>query len=186
MAGEVADQPGFWASLGDNALTRAWATAMDRHLIGPVERMGMDDEVMRQKMAAMVADRLPDDGKLSVAQLKALGVLKGEAANAEALQAALGSAGDARRHLGDQAYTLMLERATPRDRIGQAAALLADGRTGFTHRGDDVRQFLLGSPVAAYSAVTAGGALATQAGIDGYEWLMAQQQAEKESQLPLA
>ncbi|WP_143593715.1 hypothetical protein [Synechococcus sp. 1G10] len=44
---------------------------------------------------------------------------------------------------------------------------------------------LLGSPVAAYSAVTAGGALGTKAVMDLYRYLQEDQQAQKEGQLPL-
>ena len=85
-------------------------------------------------------------------------------------------------NVGDQAYTVIGEYSTPRSRQGEVAAMLADGRIGLTESGDVMRQFGLGSPVAAYAGV-GGGALLGAHAVN--ELLQAQQRAQKESQLPL-
>ena len=172
--------------LGDNALTRSWAETMDRHVITPVEGMVLGDEDLRQQLAKVVRERTPDDGVLSEVQLRAFDLLKGEPANRPALQQVVAAAEDQALEVGGQALATIEKFGTPRSRLQEAASLLADGRVGLTETGDYVRQFGLGSPVAAYSAVAAGGALATQAGIDAYDWWLAQQQqASKDAQLPL-
>ena len=172
--------------LGDNALTRSWAETMDRHVITPVEGMVLGDEDLRQQLAKVVRERTPESGVLTPQQLKAFELLKGGAGDGQALQASISAEERPVMAVGDQALGLMQSAGTPRNRLQETAALLADGRVGLTETGDYVRQFGLGSPVAAYSAVAAGGALATQAGIDAYDWWLAQQQqASKDAQLPL-
>ena len=172
--------------LGDNALTRSWAETMDRHVITPVEGMVLGDEDLRQQLAKVVRERTPDDGVLSEVQLRAFEALKGAPVNRDALQGVVSAAEEPSIKVGGQALATIEKFGTPRNRLQEAASLLADGRVGLTETGDYVRQFGLGSPVAAYSAVAAGGALATQAGIDAYDWWLAQQQqASKDAQLPL-
>jgi hypothetical protein len=167
--------------LGDNALTRSWAGTMDRHVITPVEGMVLGDKDLRQQLAKVVRERTPDDGVLSEDQLRAFDLLKGEPANRAGLQQAVAAAEDHALEAGGQALSAIEKFGTPRSRLQEAASLLADGRKGLTETGDYVRQFGLGSPVAAYSAVAAGGALATQAGIDAYYWWLAQQQQQQAS-----
>jgi hypothetical protein len=172
--------------LGDNALTRSWAETVDRHVITPVEGMVLSDEDLRQQLAKVVRERTPDDGVLSEDQLRAFEALKGAPVNQGALQDAVSAAEEPSIKVGRQALATIADFNTPRSRMQDAAGLLANGRTGLTETGDYVRQFGLGSPVAAYSAVAAGGALATKAGLDAYDWWLAQQQqASKDAQLPL-
>lgn len=171
--------------LGDNALTRSWAETVDRHVITPVEGMVMGDEDLKLKLAKVVRERTPENGVLTPQQLKAFELLKG-APLADGFQARIGESENPVTAVGDQAHGFIDTYATPRSRQQEVAALLADGRVGLTETGDYVRQFGLGSPVAAYSAVAAGGALATKAGLDAYDWWLAQQQqASKDAQLPL-
>ena len=97
------------------------------------------------------------------------------------------AAPDRNKYVLDQAAAAISKYGADRGRLMEVFDQIpSDGRTGLTKTGDYVRQFGLGSPVAAYSAVAAGGALATQAGIDAYDWWLAQQQqASKDAQLPL-
>jgi hypothetical protein len=172
--------------LGDNALTRSWALTMDRGVISPIERSVLNDGDLKQQVSKLVRERTPDNGVLSEDQLKAFDLLKGAPGNREALQQAVSGAEDSFLEAGGQALSAINKFETPRSRMQEVAGLLADGRVGLTEAGDYWRQFGLGSPVAAYAAVGAGGALATKAAMDGYAWWMAQQQqAQKESQLPL-
>ncbi len=166
----------------DNPLTRSWAQTMDRHVIGPVERRFLSDEDLSQQVSKLVRERTPDNNVLSEQQLQAFDLLKGSPGNRERLQQAVSAAADPRMNVGDQAYTVIGENATPRSRQGEVAAMLADGRIGLTESGDVMRQFGLGSPVAAYAGV-GGGALLGAHAIN--ELLQAQQRAQKESQLPL-
>jgi hypothetical protein len=171
--------------LGDNALTRSWAETVDRHVITPVEGMVLGDEDLKLQLAKVVRERTPENGVLTPQQLKAFELLKG-APLADGFQARISEFENPVAAVGDQAHGVIDAYATPRSRQQEVAALLADGRVGLTETGDYVRQFGLGSPVAAYSAVAAGGALATQAGLDAYDWWLAQQQqASKDAQLPL-
>jgi len=173
--------------LSDNALTRSWRETMDRHVISPVERMMINDADMQKGVAMMVADRLPADGALGPEQIRAIEALKGgsfDVERANALIAEKNSREDAMDLIASMANNVMTDDYS-RDRASRAAEALINGRTGLTAFGDDMRQLGLGSPVAAYSAVTAGGATGTVAAMQAYDWLMAQQQAQKESQLPV-
>ena len=174
--------------LGDNALTRSWQDSMDRYVISPVERMVVSDEVMRERTAQIVGSRLPADGRLSLAQVRAMEALKGGKVNVDLANAAIAESAS-RDDAVSTAATLasnLMQDSYSRDRAAMAAAELIDGRTGLTNAGDDMRQLWLGGPVAAYSAVGAGTALGVAGGMRAYDWWMSQQQqAEKEKQLPL-
>jgi hypothetical protein len=174
--------------LGDNALTRSWADSMDRYVISPVERMVVSDEVMRERVAQMVGSRLPVDGRLSSAQIRAMEALKGGAVNVDLANAVIAQ-GASRDDAVSTAATLasnLMQDSYSRDRASRAASELIDGRTGLTDVGDDMRQFWVGGPVAAYSAVGAGTALGVAGGLEAYDWWVSQQQqAEKDKQLPL-
>jgi hypothetical protein len=173
--------------LGDNALTRSWAESVDNAVIRPVERMAVDDEGLKTAIYNQIARLTPDAGGLSEKQLQLLSAIKGSPANAELLNAHLATAPDRRKFVLDQGYSL-IENAKPsrEQMLGVFDQIASDGRTGLTKAGDYVRQFGLGSPVAAYSAVTAGGAMGAAAAMEAYDWWMAQQQqAQKDAQLPL-
>ncbi len=182
MAGSPGIRERVLGYVMDNPLTRSWAQTMDRHVIGPVERRFLNDEDLARQVSKLVRERTPDNNVLSEQQLQAFDLLKGVPANRERLQQAVSAAADPRMNVGDQAYTVIGEYSTPRSRQGEVAAMLADGRTGLTDDGDVMRQFGLGSPVAAYAGV-GGGALLGAHAVN--ELLQAQQRAQKESQLPL-
>jgi len=173
--------------LADNALTRSWAESVDSAVIRPVERMVVDDEGLKTAVYNQIARLTPAAGGLSEKQLQLLSAIKGSPANAELLNAHLAMAPDRRRFVLDQGYSLIENVKPSREQmLGVFDQIPSDGRTGLTKAGDYVRQFGLGSPVAAYSAVTAGGAMGTAAAMEAYDWWMAQQQqAQKDAQLPL-
>jgi hypothetical protein len=174
--------------LGDNALTRSWRESMDRYVISPVERMTISDADLQARVAMMVADRLPANGALGPEQIRAIEALKGgsfDVERANTLIAGSPSREDAMNRIASMANNVMTDDYS-RERASHAAAALADGRTGLTDFGDDMRQLGVGSPVAAYSAVIGGGAMGTAAAIQAYDWWQSQQQqAQKERQLPL-
>ena len=174
--------------LSDNALTRSWAQSVDGAVIRPVEKMVVDDEQLQRGVYNQIARLTPDEGGLSDLQLQLLSSIKGSPANAALLNEHLAQAPDRREFVRDQAYTLMEMKKPSRQQIlGLLDQVPTDGRTGISEAGDVMRQFGLGSPVAAYSAVIAGGAMGTAAAIEAYDyWMAQQQQAAKESQLPLA
>jgi len=194
MAGRKAADPGIVEAIGsflaDNALTRSWRETMDRHVISPVERMYVSDEDLTDGVRTMVRDAMPDDGKLSDRQIQALGILKGDGFNREVdepkMREWIENAVNPGLEADSAAASVMKAYDTSREAKLRASELFIDGRVGLTEAGNNMRQFGLGSPVAAYSAVTAGGAMGTAAAMEAYDWWMAQQQqAQKDAQLPL-
>lgn len=182
--------------LSDNALTRSWAETMDRAVITPVELQFVQEMPPRDRFNAFATRLMHDDGRLNdrgVAFLDAARTGQGDTPEkrAQMLQLfdALAAEGGDKVTIEDRVLGGLYEVASRAEGEGLRRGLdvLAprNGTAGYTELGRQMRQFGLGSPVAAYSAVTAGGAMGTAAAMEGYNWLMAQQQAEKESQLPL-
>jgi hypothetical protein len=173
------------AFLSDNALTQSWAQTMDRHVITPLEQMGYGDDELRNRAAVRLAELNAQrpDGKERM--LKVLEQVKGGPLNEGYVEKVNGAEFPVGM-LRDQVYSVMADRETPRAEVSQLLEPYIDGRTGLSTDWDQMRQLGLGGPVAAYSAVTAGGAMATAAGLKAYDWWLAQQQqAEKDSQLPV-
>lgn len=170
--------------LSDNPLTHSWRDSVGG-AINWGERQLMSDEDLRNTIGSVVK-KATVDGQISDEQLAVLSRLKGEPvdrATVETLAAAHPEGvaqymGQAARGFADtrglDRGTLKTELASiqgPLQQNSEWAGMLASAAT---------------HPVAAYSAVGAGGALATAGGMAAYDWWMAQQQqAEKEGQLPL-
>ncbi|MCE2839631.1 MAG: hypothetical protein LW834_22240 [Cyanobium sp. 49614_E6] len=179
--------------LGDNALTRSWAETVDRHVITPVELQFVKEMPDRDRFRAMASRLMADGGRLNEQGLEFVDAVRhGHGDTPETRQAMLGlfkqdvdqphSEDVSLRLLGD----LALKAEGEGLRKGLDVLAPRDGRNGYTEVGRQMRQWGLGSPVAAYSAVTAGGAMGTAAAIEAYDWWMAQQQQEqKDAQLPL-
>ena len=171
------------AFLGDNALTNSWRESIGSG-VNWVERQAASDEDLRRVIGNAALHRHQGDG-ISDEDFALLERLKGEAIDREALvqkQAASGLPVDRYVGAAAQMYVKDVERA----RLQALAAELQGPRNQASQGGLWTAE-VLGHPVAAYSAVTAGGALATAAGLEAYDWWMAQQQqAQKESQLPLS
>lgn len=188
MAQRMAGSPGIrervMGFLGDNAYTRAWSKGVDSGVITPVELAMMkgwpEEERMGQVMKRMTGPdgQLTDQGQgLLDHVVRSLDDGAGKGEKVRGLMS--GKSGDELAYvLGEAAKKLEGEQL--REAMGLAA--LRDGVVGYTAAGDTARQFVLGTPAAAYGLPLAGAGLAAW-GV--HDVLAAQQQAEKESQLPL-
>lgn len=176
--------------LGDNALTRSWAETMDRHVITPVELQFVKEMPPDDELNAMAAKLLGSNGQLNERGREFLSATRmGHDDPPGRMEEMLGLISQQ----GNEDATLRVLRkaasAARGEGLKKSLDVLAprDGRNGYTEGGRQMRQFGLGSPVAAYSAVTAGGAMGTAAALQAYDWWLAQQQQEqKESQLPVS
>jgi hypothetical protein len=176
--------------LSDNALTRSWAETVDRHVITPVELQFVKEMPPEDELNALAAKLLGQNGQLNErgrdflnatrmghndppGRMEEMLELISQQENEDATLRVLRKAASTAKGEG---LRKSLDVLAPRD-----------GRNGYTETGRQMRQFGLGSPVAAYSAVTAGGAMGTAAAMQAYDWWLSQQQQEqKESQLPLS
>jgi hypothetical protein len=175
--------------LGDNALTRSWAETMDRHVITPLELPFVKEMPPEEELNALAAKLLGENGQLNDRGREFLAATR---IGHDDPPEQMGQLLEAIRDRGNEEYTLGVLRGlagkAKGDGLKKSLDVLAprDGRNGYTEMGRQMRQFGLGSPVAAYSAVTAGGAMGTAAAMQAYDWWMSQQQqGQKESQLPL-
>lgn len=180
--------------LGDNALTRSWAETMDRGVITPIELQFVKEMPPKERFNAM-ATRLMDDkaqfNERGLAFIDAVRMGKGDSPELrQQILSLLAERG--RSEHGDelmlQGLWDMAQKAEGKG-LKKGLDVLAprDGVNGYTELGRQMRQMGLGSPVAAYSAVTAGGALGTAGAIEAYDWWLAQQQQQqKDSELPLS
>jgi len=168
--------------LADNALTRSWAESVDKAVITPAELMFVK-EIPERKRFLVLSDHLVDDshslnenGKRYVST--ALEQAKPENAQAviDFISSFEGDHAAIRNRLFD-----VSDKANP-SLYPRLLDILAsrNGIVGLSDAGDIMRQLGIGSPVAAYSAVTAGGAMGTAAAIEGYKWLQQQQQQENQ------
>jgi len=170
--------------LGDNALTRSWADSVGNS-VNWVERQVVDDDELRQVIANGVARKQTGD-VVSDEVLAQLQRIKGGPIDRAVLDGLMAEhqAGPA-DYIGNAARGYAEQSGLSRDRLKQLAAEQQGSQSQRTQAGQWTST-LLGHPVMAYSAVTAGGALGTAAGLKAYDWWLAQQQqAQKDSQLPL-
>jgi hypothetical protein len=174
------------AFLSDNALTRSWQGTLNRHVLGPLERMTVGDEVLREALPGMVAEVSPWQGRLSDEQVQALQALKGAEVNVPGVEEVVRAASDPAQKVKDQVVGLMNGYNPDREAQLRAAQVLMDRRNRGIQEGWSQARTVLGSPPVAYSLVGAGGAMGTAAAMQAYDWWMSQQQqGQKESQLPL-
>ncbi len=174
--------------LGDNPLTRSWQGSVGG-AVNWAERQVLGDEDLKQLIGNVVAQGHSGD-VVSDEVLSRLERIKGSAIDRNAFDAAMAShPGGAQDLIGRQAVTYATNAGLGRDQLKALAAELQGPQNQRTDAGLWANT-LLGHPVAAYSAVTAGGALGTAGAMEAYDWWLAsqqelQQQAQKESQLPL-
>ncbi len=179
--------------LSDNALTRSWAETVDRHVITPVELQFVKEMPEQGRFDAFATRLMADGGQLNDRGIEFVDAVRhGQGDTPEKRQALLGLLEQQTKENAPEQRVLqvMHDLASKAEGEGLRKGLdvLAprDGRNGYTEVGRQMRQWGLGSPVAAYSAVTAGGAMGAAAAIEAYDWWMAQQQQEqKDAQLPL-
>ena len=170
--------------LSDNPLTHSWRDSVGG-AINWGERQLMSDEDLRNTIGSVVK-KATVDGQISDEQLRTLSQLKGSPIDRQELEAmAAQHEMEMGEYLGQAAKRYMDKRQLGRDELkGHLAAI-----QGPLQQNSEWAGMLASAathPVAAYSAVGAGGALATAGGMAAYDWWMAQQQqAEKEGQLPL-
>jgi len=165
--------------LADNALTRSWAESVDKAVITPAELMlvkGIPDDDRFFALSDYLVDgshRLNEQGRRYLST--ALEQTSPEKAHeiAEFINS-LDHPVRIRQSL------LSLSNRVDPSIHPKLLDILANrkGSTGLSDAGDIMRHLGIGSPVAAYSAVTAGGAMGTAAAIEGYKWLQQQQQQE--------
>jgi len=166
--------------LANNALTRSWAESVDKAVITPAELMfvkGIPDDNRLFALIDYLVDgshRLNEQGRRYVST--ALEQTSPEIAHktVEYINS-LSDPVDMREHL------VALPRKVDPSIHPKLLDILANrkGVAGLSDAGDIMRHFGIGSPVAAYSAVTAGGAMGTAAAIEGYKWLQQQQQQQE-------
>ena len=179
--------------LGDNGYTRAWSEGVDRNVITPVELQFVNEMPPVQQFNAFATRMLDGNAQLNergTAFVDAVRYGKGDSPEMrQTVLDALNGLGqgdgslEAREMavLGGLRYAAQKAEGEAMKR-GLDALAPRDGRNGYTELGRQMRQYGLGSPVAAYGLPAAGIGLA---GWGIHDVLAAQQQAEKESQLPL-
>lgn len=169
--------------LSDNPLTHSWRDSVGG-AINWGERQLMSDEDLRNTIGNVVEKGTTGD-RISDEQLRTLSELRGSPIDRQELEAmAAQHEVELGEYLGQAARKYMDRSEMGRDAL---KARLAAIQGPLQQNSDWAHGLALAAthPVAAYSAVGAGGALATAGGMAAYNWWMAQQQAQKESQLPL-
>lgn len=192
MAGEVTQQPGFWQSLGDNGYTRGWSE-MAARVLSPLDRMMASDVELREALAKSFGtapagvDIAAHRGGLLDA-LDPSGGLKGryESKGEAAIEKSMAKAQAGGMPLTpEQAAELLLrdKLAAKVDREALLAGMQQYGPGLPVSTPGQWAHAALGNPAAAYALPLGGAGLAAW-GL--HDVMAAQQQAERESQLPLA
>ena len=171
--------------LSDNPLTHSWRDSVGG-AINWGERPVMSDEDLRAHIGN-VMEKGVVNGRIGDEQLRVLEQLKGGSVDRARLEEL---AAQHANGVGDYVGTAAAAYAE-RAGLGREAlkSRLAAMQSPLQQRGDLAHGAALQAthPIAAYSAVTAGGALGVAGGMEAYDcWMAQQQQAEKDKQLPLA
>ena len=189
-AGQVTREPGFWESLGDNSYTRGWS-GLVANVLRPADRMMASDAELKTALArsfsggrngAVVDQMAMLDSLDPTGGLKGRYVDKGAAA-VEQMKVMAASEG---LNISDREALELVVRDSLLKGVKRDALMGAMDKYGPSLPVTDAAQWahgVLGNAAAAYGLPLAGAGMATW-GI--HDVLMAQQQAEKESQLPLS
>lgn len=170
--------------LSDNPLTHSWRDSVGG-AINWAERQVASDDDLRQHIGNVLSKSYGDKG-ISDETLAVLETLKGAPIERALFEQAMAEHPQGPAHFIGRSATGYAEQAG----LGadQLRAVLSGIQGPLQQRGNVAHgaALLATHPAVAYSAVTAGGAMGTAAGMEAYKWWMAQQQqAQKESQLPL-
>jgi hypothetical protein len=189
IAGKIQERAGILEALVNNPLTRSWQGTMDRFVTGPIGRKMASDEVLAQGVADMVGGLPVTDGRLHPAQIEALNTLAGrndltgeDLHRLAARRIENGDVDSIGEWITNQALTNAQDNAS-RETLDSLAEQLSrehGGRVGLTELGSTVRQFGLGSPVAAYAAVGGSSALLVKGAMDVYARMQAGEPVSEE------
>ncbi len=188
MAQRMAGSPGIrervMGFLGDNAYTRAWSKGVDSGVITPVELAMMKGLPDDKALEPIIKQMAGSDGQLTAQGQQLLdhvaSSLDDGAGKGQRIRDAVAAKSGDPMALQLKQLVQALEGEELKKALSIAA--LRDGVVGYTGPGNTMRQFVLGSPAAAYGLPLAGAGMAAW-GV--HDVLAAQQQAEKEDQLPL-
>ena len=173
--------------LADNALTQSWRNSVGR-ATNAIERPGMSRDEILQGIGNYL-EKGADPAGITDEQLAVLQEVKGnEDIDREKFNALM-----AQHEGGPAAYLPQALRTyadtgniRPGDEVLRTIFGNIQGPMNQTTEVGHAVSTLLGHPVMAYSAVTAGGAMGTVAALKAYDSLLAwQEQMRKDSQLPL-
>jgi hypothetical protein len=165
-----------------NPFTEGFQRAMDHVVIGPIERSVASDADLMARVPQMIAADTASNALPTERQIAALSVLNGEPIDAGALFGRVNSLVDegiapeaAYRGLAND---LIKNNSLSREALQQAAAHVVQGDRGLTDMGDNVRNFLLGSPAAAYGTAAVGAGLLGYGGYNAYQQLQQSMQEQ--------
>ncbi len=171
------------AVLADNPLTHSWRESIGGGVNWLERQLASDGEL--QRVVGNLAMQRHQGAGISDDDIALLQRLKGQPIARAALEDRQRDSGKPVDEYVGSAARMYLKGAE-RSRLQAWAAELQGPRNQATQAGLWAAE-LLGHPLAAYGAVGAGGALATAAGLEAYDrWMAQQQQAQKDSQLPLS
>ena len=165
-----------------NPFTEGFQRAMDHVVIGPIERTVASDADLMAKVPAMIGADTASNALPTERQIAALSALGGGQMDDLALRVKVKQMIDEGVAPHDAyssiALGLMNANNPSREALQQAAAHVVQGDRGLTDMGDNVRNFLLGSPAAAYGTAAVGAGLLGYGGYNAYQQLQQSMQEQ--------
>jgi hypothetical protein len=166
----------------DNPYTRWFKKGVDRTVILPLESLGATNENLMAKVPAMIAADTASNAVPTPGQIAALSALGGGPVDVKTLFGAVNRYIDEGVSPGDAyagiAKDIINNKSSSREALQQAAAHVVQGDRGLTDMGDNVRNFLLGSPAAAYGTAAVGAGLLGYGGYNAYQQLQQSMQEQ--------
>ena len=169
--------------LADNPLTRGWKLGLDRHVITPIEMKAVGEKALMEErygwpanMGLRIAMALPEDGRFTPRMGRATEMLLGGPMD-DYVSASIRRSPEwvpdreaLVGYVGNMLQNEVAEAQPSYETMVKASQLLADGVNSHTPAGQMVRLAAL-NPLAAYTAVGTGGALATAGLLKAWEAL---------------
>jgi hypothetical protein len=165
-----------------NPFTEGFQRGMDHVVIGPIERSVASDADLMAKVPAMIGADTASNALPTLRQIEALSALKGAPVDVgklyETVSQSISKGMDPNEaYLGIGNYFIKTNNPS-REALQQAAAHVVQGDIGLTEVGDNVRNFLLGSPAAAYGTAAVGAGLLGYGGYNAYQQLQQSMQEQ--------